>query len=409
MMEFIQNFLEQKPLFELWIVALTLVLSWYVAKALNRPVIIGYIIWWLILWPQVFDIIHHYENIEFYAHFWVSLLLFMVWLWLNPWLVKEVWKVAIFAWLWQILFTFIIGYITTLWLWFGQVESLFIAIALTFSSTIIIVKLISDRWDMWEKYWKISLWILLVQDIVAMIILLAISAIWLESDQWLRHKIIVDILPTVLLLLFWTRLISKYLLPTIIKKLDTTKELLLLFVIWWAMVSWGFRYLFWFSMEIWALLAWVALASSDAKKIIYKELRPFRDFFLALFFVYLWWQIIFDGISSILLPVLIYSLIVLIWNPLIIIYLMRKMWYKSQESFMTGLSVAQISEFAFIIVWLALETWILWNNRILTLVTIVWLITMTWSSYLFTHADAVHTTLQRLPIGNGNTASWKKI
>lgn len=388
-MENVWQFLLENPLIELWFVTLILVVVWYIWSIYKQPVLIWYIIWWLLLWPQMFDVIQHQENIAFYAHFWVSLLLFMVGLGLNPGIIKEVWKVSTIAWVGQVLFTSFIWYGVSLLLWFSPIVSLFIAIALTFSSTIVIVKLISDRWDAWTMYGKISLGILIVQDIIAMLILLVISAFSMHTIGDPVWPLVWLVFIKVVWLLFWTWAFAKYILPRVMNALVSQKELLLLFVITCAILSWWLWYFAGFSMEIWSLLAWVTLASSRYRFHILSELRPFRDLFLALFFVYLGWQIVFDSIWVMLLPILLLSVFVLIWNPIIVVTLMMKLWYAPKDSFMTWLTVAQISEFSFIVVWLALWTWIIQDPNILSLVTIIGLITMTWSSYMFAQAEKI--------------------
>lgn len=339
------------------------------------------------MWPQVFDAIYNTENIAFYAHFGVSLLLFMVGLWLNPAIIKEVGKVASIAWVWQVLFTSVVGFGLSLLMGFELMTSVFIAIALTFSSTIVIVKLVSDRGDSWTTYGKIALWVLIVQDIIAMMVLLVISTTTMSDGMsWI---LVVRIITVVAFLLYIAWVASKYFLPRILKALSSEKELMLLFIITWAILLGGLWYYAWFSMEIGALLAGVTLASSRYRFHIFSELRPFRDFFLALFFVYLWGQIVFDNIGTIILPIVLFSVFVLIGNPTIITILMLRLWYGRKDSFMTGLTVAQISEFSFIIIGLALTAGILEDPIILSLVTIIWLITMTGSSYMFANADKI--------------------
>ncbi len=389
------TFLLNNPLIELWLITLFLAFMWWLMKKLKQPVLIGYILWWLLLGPQLFNVIQHYDNIDFYAHFGVSLLLFMVWLGLNPKIVKEVGKVATIAWVWQVLFTFLTGYLISLALWFSPIWSLFIAIALTFSSTIVIVKLITDRWDSNTTYGKVALWVLIVQDIIAMLILLTISASALDVwADWFQIGYIIRIVLNVLWLLGVAWFSAVFILPKVTKVLAKENELLLLFVIAWAILFGWLRYYAWFTMEIWALLAWVTLASSRYRFHIFSELRPFRDFFLALFFVYLWGQIMFDNIGRYILPILIFSTLVLIGNPAIIVTLMMKLWYNRKEWFMAWLTVAQISEFSFIIVALALTSGALADESILSLITIVWLITMTGSSYMFAHAESLFVKVE---------------
>lgn len=389
-MEALQAFLGTNPLIELWIVTLMLVGLGYLTRLFGQPVIIWYILGWVLLWPEIFNLIQNHGNIEFYAHFWVSLLLFMVWLGLNPKIVKEVWKIAVVAWVGQVVFTFIIWYGIALALWFSHIMALFLGISLTFSSTIVIIKLISDRGDAWTTYGKIALWVLIVQDIIAMIILLIIS--WVL--QWwgveaLSTWFFVRTALSVARLLGFARFSWHFILPKVMRALSKENELLLLFVITWAILFWGMRYYAGFTMEIGALIAWVTLASSRWRFHIFSELRPFRDFFLALFFVYIGWQIVFDDLNAMLVPIIIFSLFVLIGNPAIIITLMMKLGYNRKDSFMTGLTVAQISEFAFIIIGLALTAWLLEDPMILSTVTFIGLITMTGSSYMFAHAETI--------------------
>ena len=394
-MLYLQEFLIQNPLIELGLVSLVLVILWYLVKSLRQPILIWYILGWLLLWPQWFDIIHHYEQIQVYAYFGVSLLLFMVWLGLNPSIIKEVWKVAAIAGTWQVIFTSVIWFMIAMLLWFDTTASILIAIWLTFSSTIVIVKLVSDRWDSGTTYGKIALGILIVQDIIAMLILLAISSSAIDMWDASIYNFIWYISLKVLWLLALAIICAKYILPTIVQKLSKQKELLLLFVITRAILFGGLRYYAGFSMEIWALLAWVALANSRYRFHIFSELRPFRDFFLALFFVYLWGQIVFDNMASMMIPIILFSLFVLIWNPIIVVSIMMKLGYGGKDSFMTWLTVAQISEFSFIVVWLALTTGIIDDPNILSLVTIIWLITMTGSSYMFAYADKIYTYIEK--------------
>lgn len=130
-------------------------------------------------------------------------------------------------------------------------------------------------------------------------------------------------------------------------------------------------------MEIGALLAGISLASSHYRYHIFSELRPMRDFFIALFFVYLGSQILFSGIAPHLLAIVLLSLFVLIGNPLIVVTLMKKLGYTSKVGFMTGLTVAQISEFSFIVIGLAVTAGHITDPVILSVVTFIGLITMT--------------------------------
>ena len=274
MLESIQLFFWENPLFELWLVTIILMCMGFVSKVCRQPVIVWYILWGLLLWPELLNLVQHDEKIQVYAYFGISLLLFLVWLGLSPSIIKEVWKVASIAGIGQVIFTFCIWYVLSLLMWFDGTVSIYIAIALTFSSTIVIVKLITDKGDSWTTYGKIALGILIVQDIIAMLILLGISAF--GTQDWFSRTYAWETLLKVAWLILFARWSARYILPVILRRLADEKELMLLFIISRAIGFWWLWYYMWFSMEIWALLAWVTLASSQYRYHIFSELRPFR-------------------------------------------------------------------------------------------------------------------------------------
>lgn len=392
MIENINLFLTNNPFIELGIITLVLVLFWVLAKYLKQPVLVWYIMWWVVMSPSVADMIHHHENIKLFAEFGITLLLFIVWLWLNPRIIKEVGKVATIVWIWQVLFTSVVGFWIIYLLGFDVVASLYIAVALTFSSTIVIVKLISDRWDTATVYWKIALGMLIVQDMVAMIVLIVISTTMMEIESSIWRFIAITITKLLWLWLF-VRFMSKYVISKILKKLSHTSEIMLLFTITRAILLGWFWYYLWYSVEIGALLAWVSLANSQYRFHIASELRPLRDFFVALFFVYLWSQVMFDSVLTQLPIIIALSLFVLIGNPMIVMALMWYLGYTKKNGFMTWLTVAQISEFSFIVIALAIKAWHITDPWILSMVTVIWLITMMGSSYFFAYADKLYAIL----------------
>ncbi|USN55171.1 MAG: cation:proton antiporter [Candidatus Peribacteria bacterium] len=235
---------------------------------------------------------------------------------------------------------------------------------------------------------------MIVQDIIAMLFLMTISAMTMQTGTGAAFTL--QIVLTICGLLGFAWVASRYLLPRVMAALAHEKELMLLFVITWAIVCGSMWYYFGFSMEIGSLLAGITLASSRYRFHVFSELRPFRDFFLALFFVYLGGQILFDDIGSKMLPIIAFSLFVLLGNPMIIVALMMQLGYNRKDSFMTGLTVAQISEFSFIMISLAIATGTLSDSSILSSMTIVGLITMTGSSYMFAHAERLYALVSPL-------------
>jgi Kef-type K+ transport system membrane component KefB len=389
-----QSFFTGHPFSELaFLIAVVIGMS-YVMKLLKQPLLIWYIISWILIWPSVLWLLHNTEQVQMFSHLGVALLLFMVWLWLNPALVKDLGKASLVIWVWQVIFTTFIWFFIAWWLWFDIVTSMYISIALAFSSTIIIIKLLSDKGSMDELYGKISVWMLIVQDIIAMIILMILSSLpswWAEVNRWIFTFTIV--LKIIWVILF-TYLITKYVLPRLVWSIAKSTEFLLIFAIWRCLIFAAGMELIWFSLEIWALLAWLTLASLPYRYEISSRIKPLRDFFIMVFFVFLWSQLSFGNIESLRVPIIVFSVFVLIWNPFIVMVLMWYLWYKKKNWMMVWFTVAQISEFSFILMGLWLSIWHITDANIVSMVTLIGLITIAWSSYYFTNADYIFTHIK---------------
>ena len=151
-------------------------------RLLKQPLVVGYIISGIIVGPYFLNIVTNIEYMELFSKLGIAILLFIVGLSLKPDIIREVGKVSLVTGLGQVFFTSILGFLIMRLLGFDNVASMYSAIALTFSSTIIILKLLSDKGDLDKLYGKISIGFLLVQDIVATIILLVVS-IWGSSKS----------------------------------------------------------------------------------------------------------------------------------------------------------------------------------------------------------------------------------
>ena len=185
---------------------------------------------------------------------------------------------------------------------FNNIVSIYGSLALTFSSTIIILKLLSDRGDLDKLYGKISTGFLLVQDIVAAVVLLVVSIIG-KSSFIVGNTFISSVLLFIkgALFFFIIYIVSKYVLPKISSFLSNSQELLFLFSISWGLGLATIFYLLGFSIEIGALAAGVALSSFKFSQEIASRMKPLRDFFILLFFIMLGSQIIFTDILNIII------------------------------------------------------------------------------------------------------------
>ncbi len=358
-----------------------------VTRLLKQPLIIGYILAGILISPYFLDLIDSTDTLIIFSQIGVTFLLFIIGLNLSPKIIKEVGKVSLITGVGQIVFTSLIGFIISWLIGFSFIISLYIAIALTFSSTIIIMKLLSDKKDLEKLYGKISIGFLLVQDIFVVILLMIVSSFFgeFQGSVGLSFKFILG----GILLLGGLIVISIYVLPRICKIFARSQEFLFLFSIGWGLgLASLFSYLG-FSMEVGALIAGVALSMTPYHYEISSKLRPLRDFFVILFFILLGSQMIFGEIGQFIIPAIILSLFVLIGNPLIVMILMGLLGYRKKTGFQAGLTVAQISEFSIIFVTLGIKVGHL-TTETLFLVTLVGLITIAGSTYLISYSDRIY-------------------
>jgi len=376
---------------ELSLVLVIAVIVSGIMRILKQPLIIGHIATGILVSPLLLNLVKPgNETFEAFAHMGVAILLFMVGLHLNPKAVKDVGKIALITGIGQIIFTSVIGFLIIKTLGFATIPAIYIAIALTFSSTIIILKLLSDKGDVDTLYGRIAIGFLIVQDIVAMFILMLISSS--TGTAGLSLIVIIEIIIKLITILVGVFIIAKLIFPLITEKIAKSQEFLLFFAIAWCFIVATIFEKLNFSIEAGALLAGVALSMSPLKYEISSKLKPLRDFFILLFFVWLGSQMVFSNITQFIWPIIILSIFVLIGNPLIVLILMGAQGYSKRNALFSGFTVAQISEFSLILIGLGVTVGHL-TGEILSLVTFIGIITISGSTYLIIYNKKIYELL----------------
>ena len=350
---------------------------------------IGYIITGLLVWPQMLGVLHDTEGVAMFSHIWVALLLFMVGIGLNTKEIKEMGKPALLIGLSQVLLTILLWWVLSWGLWYDMMTSLFIWVALSFSSTIIIVKLLWDKWLLEDVFGKLSIGILIVQDIVAMLLLIGLSSLpqWWESvHRWLFAGMLSLKLLWVIVV---TYILVKYVLPRMVSFVAQSQEFLLVFAIGRCLLSAAIMEWIGFSLEIWALIAWLSLSSLPYRFEIASKTKPLRDFFIVLFFVSLGSQLDMSSVISSWRVIVLLSAFVLVVKPLLVMIPMRFMKYKAKTWFLTGTTLAQVSEFSFILMSLLVTMGFVSDPNLVSVLTMVGLITIAGSSYYTTYSDKI--------------------
>jgi len=383
-----------------------------IAALLKQPLVIGYIAAGIALGPSFLNIVKADDAIASFAQLGIVVLLFTVGLSLSPKVFRRVGKASLITGLGQIFVTALLGFLISRFLGYPSIYSIYIAVALTFSSTIIVMKTLSDKGDGETLYGRISVGLLLLQDVIVMIILAVISS--LSSGAVGRSLSFLD-LGLILLIIATLIPMSLYIMPAIMKRITKSQEYLLLFSLGWCLIVAVIFHKLKFSMEIGALLAGITLSMSSYRHEIIAKMRPLRDFFIFLFFISLGSQMVIANLNSNIVPIIALSAFVLIGKPIVIFIIMGILGYTKKTSLLTGLALAQISEFSLILLALGAKLGHL-SAEMLSMITIVGLITIAGSSYLMINSEKIFSLISKfLPTirkdkkaGNANGSAHDK-
>lgn len=368
-------------------------LTGIIGQKLRQPLIIMFLATGILAGPSFLGIIYSYEQIELLAHIGIALLLFIVGLKLDLNLIRTTGSVALATGLGQIVFTSLIGFVIAIAMDMSYLSAAYVSVALTFSSTIIIVKLLSDKKEIDSLHGQIALGFLIVQDIAAILALVGLTTLGAsvsgEDSGYLSFLMIgakgVGLLGAVALLM-------KYVIPYLTQHLAHSLELLTLFAIAWAVFLGAGSELLGFSKEVGAFLAGVSLASTTYRDSIGARLTSLRDFLLLFFFIDLGARLDWSMVGSQLGASLVFSIFVLIGNPLIVLVIMGVMGYRRRTGFLAGLTVAQISEFSLIVAALGLSIGHITKETV-GLITLVGVVTIFLSTYMILYSYPLYRVL----------------
>ena len=362
------------------------------ARLLHQPLIVAFIAVGILVGPSGLEMVGYSSEIELFARLGIALLLFVVGLKLDLHIIRTVGPVALASGLGQVLFTSMVGYLIALLLGLSHVAALYVAVALTFSSTIIIVKLLSDKREVDALHGRIAVGFLIVQDIVVVLVMIALTAFGqgdAEVSLWREGTLI---LLKGALMLLTVALLMRYVLPGLLHRIAHSVELLMLFAIAWAVLGAVAGDALGFSKEVGAFLAGISIASTQYREQVAARLVSLRDFLLLFFFIELGAALDLGTLGGQAGAAAVFSLFVLIGNPLIVMAIMGYMGYRKRTGFLAGLTVAQISEFSLILAALGLSLGHLEQDTV-GLITLVGLITISVSTYMILYSHPLYERL----------------
>jgi len=371
--------MQQDPLvFTIFLIFVGTAVAATIALYARQALLVAYILLGVLFGPSALGLVSDPVLIKQISHVGIMFLLFLLGLNLPlAKLIPLIQKTTLVTGLSSIVFA-IVGAVVSWAFGFSLTEAILIGITLTFSSTIIGLKLLPTTVLHHKRTGEIIISILLIQDIIAIVILLLLQTTGQGSLPWLEIALRIAALPALIALAY---LLERYILIKLIARFDKIQEYIFLLAIAWCL---GFAELaatMGLSTEIGAFLAGVALARNPISLFIGESLKPLRDFFLILFFFSLGAGFDLRMLSSIFLPATLLACIVLVGKPLVFRWLLQGSGEAPGLATEIGTRLGQISEFSLLIAVLALELSII-SDAASSLIQLATLLTFIVSSYI---------------------------
>lgn len=343
----------------------------------RQALIIGYILMGVLMGPPLLNVVSDTEVLTGIADIGIIFLLFLLGLNLQPQdLVKLLRKTTELTLLTSLFFA-ATGFVIAWFFNFSLLESSIIGAAMMFSSTIIGLKLLPTTVLHHRHAGEIMVSVLLLQDIIAILLLLILKGTARGGSLWLDIAIMALSLP---LLIGFAWVFERYVLDKLFQKFDKIQEYMFLLTIGWCLGMAELAALLKISHEIGAFIGGVALASSPIARFIAESLKPLRDFFLVLFFFTLGARLDLDVLYTVLIPSCVLALVMLLLKPIIFYFLLVRLGEKKNLSLEMGVRLGQISEFSLLIAVIALEVNVI-SKEASFLIQTASLLTFIFSSY----------------------------
>ena len=343
----------------------------YLTKLFKLPLLIAYLIVGLILAITLSFNITNGGVLSFLPEIGIAFMLFLVGMELDLRELKSFGKPIITAGVLQIIITTVFGTFIAQSFNFSLVEAIYLGVGLSFSSTIVVVKLLGDKKDLNSLYGKISIGVLLLEDLLAVVILLGLTS----------SVPIPSFMGKVLILLVMALLLNRFILGAVFKAVSESGELLFLTALAWCFIFTSFAQILGFSVLIGAFLAGISLANSPYHYQIQGKVRPIRDFFVALFFVYLGTRVDFGLMHQTLPLILVFTAYALLLKPLIFLLIFGIFGFRKHTMFQSAINMSQISEFSLIILLVGVKEG-LTSPAGLTVIASSWVLSILISSFI---------------------------
>lgn len=332
-------------LFDIGIIVILAAALSYIFRLLRQPSIIAYVMTGIILGPFGLSLITNQGDILTLSELGIAFLLFMAGIELDISKLREVGKVATVTASMQMAITFAVGYWISMSFNYGGLEAFYLGLAVAFSSTMAVVKILSDKRKIDALRGRISIGILLMQDIVIILALSFMSKLGITMSAEILAQTAMNGLGLIAIAV----VLGKFVLPPVLKSSATNRELFFLVSVATAFFFIGLSSFLGFSIAIGGFIGGLALATYPFNVEIRNKIIPLRDFFTVIFFSSLGMQLNLALMGNLVTPFLLFMLVLILLKPIIITTVLSFMGYGSKIPILVGLGLAQGSEFVFVL------------------------------------------------------------
>lgn len=362
----------------------------FLIKYLKQPLLMAYLLAGVVIsMVKILDPTNSLP-LTFFPEFGIAFVLFFIGMELDLREIKSLGWPIVVSGLVQMIVATIGGFAIASLLGFSQMDSLYLGIGLSFSSTIVVVKLLLEKKDLTSLYGKLALGVLLLEDLVAIVVLMVLSVGSSFANLGLQESFpLIALLGKGVGLFVISLLLSRYVLNAIFNAVAENSELLFLTALTWCFSFIALAQLLGFSLVIGAFLAGVALATSPYHYQIQGKVKPLRDFFVALFFVYLGSHVEFDHFLETLPVILIFTLFACIGKPLLYLLLFGSFGFRKHTIFRAAISLSQISEFSLVIALVGMQIGVV-SDKVLSIMALTGVLTILISSAMISSSKPIY-------------------
>lgn len=344
----------------------------------RQSLLVAYVLLGVLLGPSVLGLVSDPQMVRGLAHFGIIFLLFLLGLNLNPReLLQMVRKTTTVTVVSSVIFA-TVGGAVALAFGFSLADAIVVGVAMTFSSTIIGLKLLPTSVLHHQRTGEVIISILLLQDLVAIVVLLALQGFSSGDVPAVQAGLLLLKLPLLMGVAF---VLDRFVLLPLLARFDRIQEYIFLLAIGWCLGIAELAAWLGLSAEVGAFVAGIALAASPIARFIAENLKPLRDFFLVMFFFSLGAGFDLGVLAEVLLPGLFLAAVVLLVKPPVFRWLLRRTGESVKRSREVGLRLGQLSEFSLLMAVVAVGSGAC-SSRASYAIQLATLLTFLASSYL---------------------------